>query len=313
MNKQRERRVGFTESEKYVAFDDLEHTGNFSVISPINLDYYGMEQCEPGYSFGPLLRVCYVMHMVTKGTGELRKNGIVYKVKAGDAFLIYPGDDYVYQASQEDPWQYMWIGFHGFQAEEMTRKAGFSAEHPVISVSNMDKLQKVMERMLKANDLTYVNDLRRMSALYELLAELIEHSDATVEQEKGKEPIELLYVRTAVNIIMNTYHNRNVKVSELAEKIGISRSYLSTIFKKEMHMSPQEFLICYRMERAVSLLTRTNNSINAIAAEVGYNDALTFSKVFKKRYGVSPQEYRKQETVLVKKSAKGDYTGDCPL
>lgn len=70
-----------------------------------------------------------------------------------------------------------------------------------------------------------------------------------------------------------------MKVSELAERIGISRSYLSTIFKKEMHMSPQEFLICYRMERAVSLLTRTNNSINAIAEEVGYNDALSLNPI----------------------------------
>lgn len=313
MNKKQERRVGFTESEVYVALDDLEHAGNFSVIRPINLDYYGMEECVPGHSFGPLIRVCYVMHMVTKGSGELCKNGIAYKIKPGDAFLIYPGEDYVYHASQDDPWHYMWIGFHGIQAEEMMRKAGFSPEHPVISVSNMDKLQKIMERMLKANDLTYVNDLQRMSALYELLAELIEHSDVTAEKESEKEPIERLYVRTAVNIIMNTYNQRNVKVAELAERIGISRSYLSTIFKKEMHMSPQEFMICYRMERAVSLLTRTNNSINAIAEEVGYNDALSFSKVFKKRYGVSPQEYRKQKTVLVKNSVKGDYTGDCPL
>ena len=61
----------------------------------------------------------------------------------------------------------------------------------------------------------------------------------------------------------------------------------------------------FRMEKAASLLRSTDNSVNMIASEVGYSDALSFSKLFHKRFGLSPTDYRKQKPELVTLSAKG--------
>ena len=80
-----------------------------------------------------------------------------------------------------------------------------------------------------------------------------------------------------------------------------------------MNMSPQEFLMNFRMEKAASLLCDTQSPINAIAYEVGYVDALSFSKAFKRRYGMSPSEFREKRPKLAMRDKKGTYVSDYPL
>ena len=80
-----------------------------------------------------------------------------------------------------------------------------------------------------------------------------------------------------------------------------------------MGVSPQEFQMNFRMERAGNLLRSTDNPVGMIAAELGYSDALAFSKSFRRHFGISPTQYREQEVVLVTKGEKGSYTSEHPL
>lgn len=308
MKKTDDRTVGFTTSPNYTVIDDLRNSGHVSVINPINLDYCGMEQCDPEHKFGPYVRTCYVVHFVISGKGKLVKNGKKYLIGAGEAFLIWPNEETYYQADKEDPWKYMWIGFHGFQAEEYMLNAGFTKDNPVLTLASMETVESIMDEMLKKAELTYVNGLQRMSALYALLAELCKGE----KQHNEINATEYNYVKMAIDIMTSSY-KKNIKVSELADTIGINRSYFTTLFKREMKMSPQEFLIQFRMEKAVALLCTTKSSISVIAEEIGYRDGLTFSKAFKREYGVSPAEYRGRKPVLIVKKAKGDYEGMWPL
>ena len=74
------------------------------------------------------------------------------------------------------------------------------------------------------------------------------------------------------------YHYREkIKINELADYIGVNRSYLTSSFKKAIGCSPQEYLVNLRMEKAREMLRNTDMQINAIAAAVGYQDQLAFS------------------------------------
>lgn len=310
------KKVGLTRTEKYTALEDLQQAQKLTRVTPINLDYCGREQCLPGYSFGPFVRVSYVIHIVVSGKGRLMKSGgAVHEVHAGQAFLIYPKEELVYQADQIHPWEYMWIGFHGFEAEEMMNRIGFQPKKPVITCPNLNSLQKAMERMLDVRELTYKNELYRMSALYYILALLMENrkeEDSLSGLKKESENLDQVYVQMAVDLLLGSY-KRKVKVTDVAKAIGISRNYLTTIFKKEMNVSPQEFLINYRMEKAASLLTNTKEQVHVIGAEVGYSDSLAFSKAFRTHYGMSPTEYREHPPHLQTYTEKGKYTSDIPL
>ena len=94
-------------------------------------------------------------------------------------------------------------------------------------------------------------------------------------------------------------HYAHARVSDIASYIGITRSYLTHIFKQRMDISPQEYLLSYRLEQGSRLLRTTKMSVQEIAESIGYENPLTFSKMFKNAYGVSPKYYRMK--VLEKK------------
>ncbi len=99
------------------------------------------------------------------------------------------------------------------------------------------------------------------------------------------------YVKETVKYLEQ--HYRTAKICETADYIGINRSYLTAIFKREMGMSPQRYLMKFRMERGCRLLVETDAPISEVASAIGYENGLTYSKTFKNMYGMSPSKYRK--------------------
>jgi AraC-like DNA-binding protein len=136
--------------------------------------------------------------------------------------------------------------------------------------------------------------------------------DDNINNEAGRNYPEARYVNEAVNIIALSY-SRPLKISEIADRVGINRSYLTSIFKREMHVSPQAFLINIRLENAARLLKETEDTVGNIAAAVGYSDPLAFSKAFKQKYGCTPSEFRRTSIVLEQTSIRGIYAGSHKL
>lgn len=93
-------------------------------------------------------------------------------------------------------------------------------------------------------------------------------------------------------MIDTRYLMTNLTIQDIANKLSINRSYLTTIFKEYQQQSPKEYLLYIRMHRAKQLLENTKESIKVIAFSVGFSDPLYFSKAFKKYWDCSPREMR---------------------
>jgi transcriptional regulator GlxA family with amidase domain len=81
---------------------------------------------------------------------------------------------------------------------------------------------------------------------------------------------------------------------EIAEAVGVSKNYLSEIFRHELGLSPWDYLTRLRLQKAKELLCSTGDSITTVAAQTGFDDSAYFSRVFRKNTGMSPQEYRQE-------------------
>lgn len=92
---------------------------------------------------------------------------------------------------------------------------------------------------------------------------------------------------------IKTRYTENISLSELAERYGISISYLSSLVKEELHLSFSEYITAKRIQKAKELLEDETLSIEQIAEQTGYNDYFYFTKIFKKTLGISPSKYRK--------------------
>ena len=88
---------------------------------------------------------------------------------------------------------------------------------------------------------------------------------------------------------------KNYSVPELAEKCALSVRGFRDAFKKKYGISPKEYMLRIKMERAEELLVSTTMNISSIAESVGFSDRFYFSRMFKSRYGRSPVSFRHHE------------------
>ena len=99
---------------------------------------------------------------------------------------------------------------------------------------------------------------------------------------------------------MEQNFQRELTVEELSDVCKLNRSYFSKLFKETMGCPPQEFLIRMRLSKATELMRTSRASIGDIAQLCGYPNQLHFSRAFKKRYGVSPREWRRDNQIRAK-------------
>ncbi|MGL6173893.1 MAG: AraC family transcriptional regulator [Cellulosilyticaceae bacterium] len=257
----------------------------------INISTCGFEKCNPKLVYGPRVIDHYLIHYVVKGKGKFCINGVTYEIKKGQGFLIPPDVLGDYGPSDDEPWEYFWVGFNGAKASQYIAQAHLSVNQPVFSYTGDERLKQCMQEMVECTRLTYNKQLRVLTKLYEFICLMIENNTLGKEDTLLVAPTVQDYALEAVEYIENNFF-RNITINDIAKYLNLNRSYLYKLFKSYSGISPQQFLINYRMERACELLGSTQLTITQVAASVGYTDSLVFSNRFKKYKGMSPTEYR---------------------
>jgi AraC family transcriptional regulator of arabinose operon len=91
---------------------------------------------------------------------------------------------------------------------------------------------------------------------------------------------------------LRAHLNEPPSLPKLAALSHLSVSRFAHLFREQVGLSPLAFLERERLNRAAQLLTLTSRPVARVALEVGYEDALYFSRRFRARYGVGPRQYR---------------------
>lgn len=134
------------------------------------------------------------------------------------------------------------------------------------------------------------------SYLVQLLLLVIREQCEPMERPKGYafESAGKKYVAEQVINYIEDHYSEKISLDQIAENMYLSPFYISRIFKGETGNTPIRHLINIRLEKAKRLLENGyQGSIQEVAALVGYDDAYHFSKLFKKKYGISPSQVRK--------------------
>lgn len=260
--------------------------------SDLKVYQYGYEECKPNHTYGPANRDHYLLHFISRGKGTFYCKNKSYSLSAGQGFLITPDTITSYSADEQTPWTYFWIGFNGSNTEFYLSQTGLSAENPVFQYQNSDAFLQIFQELKKLNRNMLPDQIRMIGYLCMLLALLMETSSLLSLQGKAFFSSKEEYVKNAVAYIQTNYSGK-ITVEEIANYVRLNRSYFGVIFKELTGLTPQKFLIDFRIDKSKKLLSDMSMSIGDVARSVGYDDPLTFSKLFKKNVGVSPNAYRK--------------------
>lgn len=274
-----------------------------------HLCFCGFAQCEPLHSYGPASRPNYIIHYIMDGKGIYQVGEKKYKLSKGQGFLIEPEELTFYQADQEEPWSYLWVGVGGTGAKKFIQDIGLNSQQRIFRCADGEKLNEIVMDMMKHTRST-VSDLYYLQGkLYELFSVLA--ADVVIE-ELMEENKENRYIQEAVTYIRNHYA-AGLTVEELAGYLGVNRSYFYTLFKNKLQLSPKEFLTKFRISRAREQLILTEESVENIAVACGYHSTLVFTKNFKQETGMTPTEFRKTNRKVTKErllmNQKGSGTG----
>ena len=231
-------------------------------LYPLHVGHY---KCPSLNSYGPFVRDYYIVHCILGGKGVLINKDGTHPVAKGEMFLIREGEWATYVADEHEPWEYVWIGFSG------ERSVRFENLPDIMNTpSDLDKkLREYVKQDTRTTDIY-------TAILYEMMHHLFD-----ADKEEQSDRISEVHRHIKYN------YQENITIAGLAAMFSFERSYLYRLFKQRYGVGPKEYLTRVRLEKAKWLLSR-GYSVEECAYMVGYSDAFSFSKAYKKFYGISP-------------------------
>jgi AraC-like DNA-binding protein len=129
--------------------------------------------------------------------------------------------------------------------------------------------------------------------IYAALRVILISTDIEMQAQRENRNYHQMFQRVK-QYIQKHYVNPDLSLTHLSTEFGLSAAYLSRLFKEEFGVKFIDYVTQVRMEQAKPLLMSTSLAVQDVAAIVGYTQALTFIRVFKKHSGLTPGLYRKQ-------------------
>ncbi len=265
---------------------------NYDNIEPLPMILYDMgfeKRINENYYYDNRTRTNYdgyIFQYTTDGCGIYETSDDKYTLAKDTGFItcVPNGCSYYLPFDNKNGWEYLYIHFSGSLASQFYNEI-ISMTGNIFSLPSDNPAIRLLVNELER--LEHGRKYKRFEAgvfMYNFLT--------TLTREISSPTSSGSLVAKAVNWI-NANYASDISLSELCESLNVTPSHFSRIFRYEIGISPIEYLSNIRLEHAMHLLTTTDMSINEIACSSGFANGNYFAKVFKRRLGFTPSDYKR--------------------
>jgi len=225
-----------------------------------------------------------------RGKGWYQVNDKRFEVGVNEFFhLPVTRESLKYGADEKDPWTIYWVHFSGKDMELFNRCFGVGLLDGPQPISFNEKGIRLWETMYQSLEMGYGKDNLGNTnlCLYNFVATFLfpeKHFNDKKQDAKDMINVTILYMRSELG--------KQLTVQDMAIKNDLSASHFSNLFRKATGMSPLDYFIHLKLQKACLLLYTTDIKVKQVAAAVGYDDPYYFSRLFKKYMNISPDQYR---------------------
>lgn len=205
-------------------------------------------------------------------------------LNGGDFIIFEPNIPYSYENDGQT--SYLFIHFSGRDSRSLIE----ANELPIAKPSQIGIHTSIKDRFEYLFQEFMILDDKSPEIMASILTEII---TLTSRYLKGNS-IKRIPLKSIQHI--NFHYAENLTIEDLARIENMSLTKYRKLFKKHTNVSPLDYIISRRINVACIMLETTHSSICEIASKIGYADPYYFSRIFKKKVGISPQKYRKSET-----------------
>ncbi len=226
-------------------------------------------------------RIDYTLMYISEGEATIHCNGKKYIAKKGDAVFYPPNTEQDFEFYAKNKNINKWVHFGGSicsHLDDYPRIISINHKHEF--ESNLDRLCRAYYRIVDRNEVLCNGYMRVIIAL---LTESYEKQNNAIEGPKGKIPAVLDYISTHIET--------KVDFDKCADMCYLSRSRFNHFFKEYTGLSPHDYYLDLKIERAKQLLYDVGMTTSECAETLGFCDSNYFRRIFKSRTGMTPKQF----------------------
>lgn len=232
----------------------------------------------------------YQLLYITEGEGVFNSaHAKDVPLKAGDLFLLFPGEWHTYYPTGKHGWKSYWIGFKGKNVDDRVKAGFLSVEKPIYHVGFSADIIRLYEEAYKRaqEEAPYLQQI--LAGIVNHLVGLMYALERSMELSKDHTRVDMinlarLRIRESLEV--------DLTIQQIAEDLGVSYSNFRKLFKEFTGISPALYQQDLRLQRAKELLATTTLSIKEIAYRLRFESPDYFSSKFKIKTGKKPSEFR---------------------
>ncbi len=243
---------------------------------------YGLNNIACGHKNG---RNDFYLMYLCRGKLKIQHREKEFILKSGQVIIFPPHIPVLYTNITDDKIDYLWIHFTGNKAEQLINDAQLPLGTPTeVSIDEkiISEFQSLFNEYINRDFLFETTSIAKFINIISLFGR------AAVRLKKDHISDSLKFTLKYID----ENYTKEIDIKELAKHEHMSYTYFRTIFKKKTGTSPNQYIITIRLRNASLLLKQTELSIKEIAESVGFSDQMYFSRIFKKRFGMTPKEFR---------------------
>ncbi|MCQ6557488.1 helix-turn-helix domain-containing protein [Paenibacillus mendelii] len=256
----------------------------------LQLAHWGCGKRSAGTSWVYPANGQYVIYCIIQGEIHFKSQQVRYTLGSGEGCVIFPNQMGCFIAERQST--LCWFGVQGFELDKLLRSAGITPQTPIVSGFRSAGMKTwFRELFYHSRQQSISSDMYCYSLLYNLCSHfLLQAGKGWLQPGEEQQPTQSDYIHQALEFIHSGY-GAPMTVTDMAEHVGLERSYFSKLFKEGLRQSPGRFLNEYRLDQAVRLMGRTGLPVKHIAELVGFRDPNHFAQLFRRRWGCTPRQY----------------------
>ena len=262
----------------------------------------------PKESSPPITNDCYTISLKKFVKGNLTYGRTQYDFTNGALFFIAPRQVLQWDSSAVMEQKGFSLNFHedfikGTELADQIRRYGFFSYSVNEALHLSPREEKQIESIVENIEIEYHNNQDAFSKdiIIAQLSTLLKYANRFYERqflnrkEMSNDLLERFNKQLEIHFDSGRIQAEGLpSIEQLAEELGVSQRYLSDTLKKETGKTTTEHLQLYLIDEAKELLLKPNKTISEVAYELGFEYPPYFSRLFKKKEGLSPTEYREK-------------------